>query len=129
MRRRAPLSGLAKLTLACFVAIVIATLWKIVFLGGFVPQATASGAVFLATTAGLALARTRWMPALAAAVAMLALAGALLAPPVRYILADPADAGPFATTVIQLVSFVIAAVAGIGATVQRYRQPRTAGER
>jgi hypothetical protein len=52
MQHRPPLTGLDKLTLTGFVGLT-ATCWKILFLGGLVTPAVASGVLFLATTVGM----------------------------------------------------------------------------
>jgi asparagine N-glycosylation enzyme membrane subunit Stt3 len=129
MEQRASRSQPAEPTLAAIVALLVATLWKIVFLDGFVAPAVLSALVFLATAVGLAFTGGRWMPALAVAVAAFAALGARFAPTEQDILANPANVWPFVTGVIQLVGGTIAIVAGIGATMQNYREPMAAGER
>jgi hypothetical protein len=125
MQRRPPLTGLDKLTLTGFVGLLTATWWKILFLGGLVAPAIASGLLFLATTAGLLAIRSRWMSGLAAAVATFAVVGAAQAQEVRDMLATPAEVGDFTSTVLLLAAGATAAIGAIATTVQRSRTPRT----
>jgi acyl transferase domain-containing protein len=125
MQHRSPLTGLAKLTLTGFVGLLAATWWKIVFLGGLVAPAIASGVLFLATTAGLLAFRGRWMSALAAAVASFAVLGAAQSQEVRDMLATPSQVGDFTSTVLLLLAGLTAAIGAIATTVQRSRTPPT----
>jgi hypothetical protein len=125
MQRRPPLSGLGKLTLTGFVGLLAATVWKILFLGGLVAPAIASGALFLATAAGLLAIRSRWISALAAAVATFAVLGAAQSQEVRDMLATPSEVGDFTSTVLLLAAGVTGAIGGIATTVQRSRTPPT----
>jgi hypothetical protein len=120
-----PLTGLGKLTLTGLVGLLAATVWKILFLGGLVAPAIASAVVFLATTAGLLVVRTRWMSAVAAAVATFAVLGAAQSQEVRDMLATPSDVGDFTSTVLLLAAGATGAIGGIATTVQRSRTPRT----
>jgi prepilin signal peptidase PulO-like enzyme (type II secretory pathway) len=124
MQRRPPLTGLGKLTLTGFVGLLAATWWKILFLDGLVAPAIASGVLFLATTAGLLAVRSRWMSALAAAVATFAVLGAAQAQEVRDMLATPSQVGDFTSTVLLLAAAATGAIGGIATTVQRSRTPR-----
>jgi hypothetical protein len=124
MQRRPPLTGLGKLTLTGFVGLLAATWWKILFLDGLVAPAIASGVLFLATTAGLLAIRSRWMAALAAAVATFAVLGAAQSQEVRDMLATPSQVGDFTSTVLLLVAAATGAIGGIATTVQRSRTPR-----
>jgi hypothetical protein len=124
MQPRPPLTGLGRLTLTGFVGLLAATVWKIVFLGGLVAPAIASGVLFLATTAGLLAIRSRWMSALAAAVASFAVVGAAQSQEVRDMLTTPSQVGDFTSTVL-LLAGVTAAIGAIATTVQRSRTPQT----
>jgi len=124
MQHHPPLSGLGKLTLTGFVGLLAATLWKILFLGGLVTPAIASGLLFLATTAGLLAIRARWMSAVAAGVATFAVLGAAQSQEVRDMLATPSEVGDFASTVLLLAAGATGAIGGIATTVQRSRTPR-----
>jgi len=125
MQPHPPLTGLDKLTLAGFGGLLAATGWKVVFLGGLVTPAIASGALFLATTAGLLTIRSRWMSAVAAAVATFAVGGAAQSQEVRDMLGNPSEVGDFASTVLLLLAGATGAIGGIATTVQRSRTPRT----
>jgi hypothetical protein len=124
MQHHPPLSGLGKLTLTGFVGLLAATGWKILFLGGLVTPAIASGLLFLATTAGLLTIRARWMSAVAAGVATFAVLGAAQSQEVRDMLATPSEVGDFASTVLLLAAGATGAIGGIATTVQRSRTPR-----
>jgi hypothetical protein len=124
MQRHPPLTGLGKLTLTGFVGLLAATVWKILFLGGLVAPAIASGLLFLATTVGLLAIRARWMSAVAAGVATFAVLGAAQSQEVRDMLATPSEVGDFASTVLLLLAGAIGAIGGIATTVQRSRTPR-----
>jgi hypothetical protein len=124
MQRRPPLSGLGKLTLTGFVGLLAATGWKVLFLGGLVAPAIASGVLFLATAAGLLAIRARWMSAVAAGVATFAVLGAAQSQVVRDMLATPSEVGDFASTVLLLLAGATGAIGGIATTVQRSRTPR-----
>jgi hypothetical protein len=115
---RIPASTFGMLTLAGLVGLIVATLWKILFLNGLAGAAIASATLFLATTAGLLVVHRRWMAAIAAVVSLFAVVGASQSPVVQAQLANPSDSGNFASTVLLLLSGVIAALGGIGATVQ-----------
>jgi hypothetical protein len=121
------MTGLTRLSLIGFVGLLTATVWKIVFLDGLVPPAIASGVVFAAIVVGLVVVRTRWMPAAAAAVAAFAVIGAAQSDVVRDTLANPSDVADFASSLLLLVSGVIAIVGAVGATMQRYRDRGAAG--
>jgi hypothetical protein len=125
MQPRPPLTGLDKLTVTGFVGLLVATWWKILFLGGLVAPAVASGLVFAAITAGLLAFRSRWMSALAATVASFAVLGAAQAQEVRDMLATPSAVGDFTSTVLLLAAGTTGAVGAIATTVQRSRTPRT----
>jgi hypothetical protein len=125
MQPRPPLTGLGKLTLIGFVGLLAATVWKILFLGGLVAPAVASGLLFLATTAGLLAIRRRWMSALAAGVASFAVLGAAQSQQVRDMLATPSAVGDFASTVLLLAAGATAAIGATATTVQRSRTPQT----
>jgi hypothetical protein len=123
---RRPLSGLGKLTLIGLVGLSVATWWKILFLGGLVAPAIASGILFLAITTGMLVTRARWMSALAAAVATFAVLGAVLSQEVRNQLGEPSAMGDFTSTVLLLLAGATAAIGAIGTTVQRSRARRAA---
>jgi hypothetical protein len=125
MQHRPPLTGLGKLTVTGFVGLLTATWWKILFLGGLVAPAIASGVLFAAITAGLLAFRSRWMSAVAAAVASFAVLGAAQAQEVRDMLATPSEVGDFASTVLLLAAGAIGAIGAIATTVQRSRTPQT----
>jgi hypothetical protein len=125
VQHRPPLTGLDKLTLTGFGGLLTATWWKILFLGGLVAPAIASGLLFAAITAGLLAIRSRWMSALAAGVATFAVVGAAQAQEVRDMLATPSAVGDFASTVLLLAAGATAAIGAIATTVQRSRTPRT----
>jgi hypothetical protein len=125
MHHRPPLTRLDKLTVTGFVGLLAATWWKVLFLGGLVAPAIASGLLFLAITAGLLAVRRRWMSALAAGVASFAVLGAAQAQEVRDMLATPSAVGDFTSTVLLLAAGATAAVGAIATTVQRSRTRRT----
>jgi hypothetical protein len=124
MQHRPPLTGLGKLTLTGFVGLLAATSWKILFLGGLVAPAIASGLLFLATTAGLLAIRSRWMSAAAAGVATFAVLGAAQSQEVRDMLGNPSEVGDFTSTVLLLAAGATGAIGAIATTVQRSRTPR-----
>jgi hypothetical protein len=125
MQHRPPLTRLDKLTLTGFVGLLAATWWKILFLGGLVTPAIASGMLFLATTAGLLAIRSRWMSALAAAVATFAVLGAAQSQEVRDMLTNPSQVADFTSTVLLLAAGATGAIGAIATTVQRSRTPQT----
>jgi hypothetical protein len=125
MQPRPPLTGLGKLTLTGFVGLLTATWWKIVFLGGLVAPAVASGLLFAAITAGLLAIRSRWMSALAAGVATFAVLGAAQSQEVRDMLATPSEIGDFTSTVLLLAAGTTGTIGAIATTVQRSRTPQT----
>jgi hypothetical protein len=124
MERHPPLTGFGKLTLAGFVGLLAATGWKVLFLGGLVAPAIASGVLFLVTTAGLLVFRSRWMSAAAVAVAGFAVVGAAQSQAVRDMLTTPSQVADFASTLLLLLAGATAAIGGIATTVQRSRTPR-----
>jgi hypothetical protein len=124
MQRHPPLTALGKLTLTGFVGLLAATSWKILFLGGLVAPAIASGLLFLATTAGLLAIRSRWMSAAAAGVATFAVLGAAQSQEVRDMLGNPSEVGDFTSTVLLLAAGATGAIGAIATTVQRSRTPR-----
>jgi hypothetical protein len=126
MRSPTPLTGFDRLTLTGFIGLLVATWWKILFLDGLVAPAIASGTMFLALTAALVAIRTRWIPAVAAAVAAFAVVGAAQSDVVQNTLANPSDVGDFASSVLLLAAGAIGATGGVGATVQRYRTMKAA---
>jgi hypothetical protein len=132
MKSTAPLSGLAKLTLAALVGAAIGVLVGV--LEGLVK----SGLLFLPPlvvgtiyigTAGLVATRIRWMPAIGAVYAIIMLIGAatLGASAVYSRLTTPADILGFTEVWIQMTCTVIAALAGIAATVQQYWISKSTG--
>jgi hypothetical protein len=124
MQPRPPLTGLGKLTLTGFVGLLAATWWKILFLGGLVAPAVASGVLFAATTAGLLAFRSRWMSTLAAGVATFAVLGAAQSQEVRDMLTTPSQVGDFTSTMLLLAAGATAAIGAIATTVQRSRTPQ-----
>jgi hypothetical protein len=124
MQRHPPLTGFGKLTLTGFVGLLVATGWKILFLGGLVAPAIASGLLFLATTVGLVVFRSRWMSAAAAVVAGFAVVGAAQSQAVRDMLATPSQVADFTSTLLLLLAGATGAIGGIATTVQRSRTPR-----
>jgi fucose 4-O-acetylase-like acetyltransferase len=116
--KRAPLSGLEKLMLVGLVGVTI---------GAFGVEQTHKGQteiialVFVAlplVLAGLVIARIRWMPAVAAAVAAIFILGAVLTAGELSYLIHPAASWGFAAIVVELLSCVLVLFAGIGATVR-----------
>jgi uncharacterized membrane protein len=81
------------------------------------------GLIILLAAAGLvALAtRWRWTTIVAVIVSLFLLVGGVLAPQAREQLSDPTQVGIFIGTLIQLLALVVALVAGVAATRQRYR--------
>ncbi len=73
--------------------------------------------------AGLVLARTRWMPAVAALVAALFVVGAVLTAGEVSYLTHPAATWAFAAIVVELLSGVLVLLAGIRATVLPHGKP------
>ena len=124
MQPHPPLSGLGKLTLTGFVGLLAATGWKVLFLGGLVAPAIASGVLFVVTTVGLLVFRSRWMSAAAAAVASFAVVGAVQSQAVRDMLTTPSQVGDFTSTLLLLLAGATGAIGGIATTVQRSRTPR-----
>jgi hypothetical protein len=124
MQRHPPLTGFGKLTLTGFVGLLVATGWKVLFLGGLVAPAIASGLLFLATTAGLLVFRSRWMSAAAAVVAGFAVVGAAQSQAVRDMLTTPSQVADFTSTLLLLLAGATGAIGGIATTVQRSRTPR-----
>jgi len=118
--KRTPLSGLEKLILVGLVGVTI---------GAFGVEQTHKGQteiialVFVAlplVLVGLVIARIRWMPAVAAAVAAIFILGAVLTAGELSYLTHPAATWAFAAIVVELLSCVFVLFAGIGATVQQY---------
>jgi hypothetical protein len=81
---------------------------------GLLVLLAAAGLVALAT-------RWRWTIILGVIVSLFLLVGGSLAPQARQQLGNPSQAGVFIGTVIQLLALVVALVAGVAATRQRYR--------
>jgi len=120
LSKSAPLSGLEKLILVGLVGVTI---------GAFGVEQTHKGQtenialVFVAlplVLAGLVIARIRWMPAVAAAVAAIFILGAVLTAGELSYLTHPAATWAFVAIVVELLSCVLVLFAGIGATVQQY---------
>ena len=135
---RPPLSGLARLTLLALVAAAVGVLVGVIeglVKSGhlFVPPLVV-GTIYL-LSAGLIATRIRWMPAVGALFAIMMLLGAatLGVSAVFLRLTHPADVLGFAEIWIQMAGTLIAAIAGIAATVQaivqRMRASQSAGER
>jgi hypothetical protein len=124
MQRHPPLTGFGRLTLTGLVGLLVATGWKVLFLGGLVAPAIASGVLFAATTAGLLVFRSRWMSAAAAVVAGFAVVGAAQSPAVREMLATPSQVADFTSTLLLLLAGATGVIGGIATTVQRSRTPR-----
>jgi hypothetical protein len=131
MKTRAPLSGLAKLTLIAFVGMGIG------FLGGELEGIVKAGVLFVPPlvvgtlsllAAGLVATRVRWLLAVAAVYATVMLLGAatLGESAVLSRLTNPADVMAFLETWVQMPSTVVAAIAGVAATVQQYRTSQLA---
>lgn len=121
--RRAPLSALAKWTVATLMIGVAQVIYlQVAILRSFDPPIApvfgAPALVFAALVAGL---RRRWAPLLGALYWALALAAN--APYVAYDLAHPEFRVSFALSVVQSVTALIGLAAGIGATLQNYRTP------
>ncbi len=121
--KRAPLSGLEKLLLVGLLGVTI---------GAFGVEQTHKGQteiialVFVAlplVLAGLVLARTRWMPAVAALVAALFVVGAVLTAGEVSYLTHPAATWAFAAIVVELLSGVLVLLAGVRATVLPHGKP------
>jgi hypothetical protein len=81
------------------------------------------GLIILLAAAGLVAlaARWRWTSIVGVIVSLFLLVGGALAPQARQQLGDPTQVGVFIGTVIQLLALVVALVAGVAATRQRYR--------
>ena len=137
-KTRPPLSGLARLTMLALIGAAIGVLVGVVeglVKSGhlFVPPLVV-GTIYLAS-AGLIATRIRWMPAVGALYAIIILLGAatLGASSVFLRLTNPADVLGFTEIWIQMTGTLIAAVAGIAATVQaimhRLRGSKSAGVR
>ena len=125
MKSTAPLSGLAKLTLAALVGAAIGVLVGVfeglVKSGHLFLPPLVVGTIYLGT-AGLVATRIRWMPAMGAVYATIMLIGAatLGASAVFSRLTTPADILGLTEAWIQMTCTVIAALAGIAATVRQY---------
>lgn len=119
-RAHPPLAALGKLTLTALVGIALVMFYlQTVVFGEFDPVGAMMGVLPL-VFAGLVATGWRWTPALGALTG-----GALLAiigPELHHIFASPSD-GMFAPVVVLLALILIAAGAGIGATIQNYRRP------
>jgi len=70
--------------------------------------------------AGLMIARIRWMPVVAAAVAAIFILGAVLKAGELSYLTHPAATWAFASIAVELLSGVLVLFVGIGATVRQY---------
>jgi len=123
IKATAPLSGLAKLTLAALVGAAIGVLVGVVeglvkLDALFLPPLVV-GTLYLGT-AGLIATRIRWMPAVGALYATIMLIGAttLGASSVFLRLTHPADVLGFSEIWVQMTCTLIAAVVGIAATIQ-----------
>jgi hypothetical protein len=81
---------------------------------GLLVLLAAAGLVALAT-------RWRWTMIVGVIVSLFLLVGGALARQAREQLGDPGQVGVFIGTVIQLLALVVALVAGMAATRQRYR--------
>jgi hypothetical protein len=81
------------------------------------------GLIILLAAAGLVALSTRWRwtTIVGVIVSLFLLVGGALAPQARAQLGDPGQVGVFIGTVIQLLALVVALVAGVAATRQRYR--------
>jgi hypothetical protein len=77
--------------------------------------------MFLAATAGSIAIRRRWMSGVAAGVAIVAVVGAMQAAIVQAMLTNPRDIGNFASTVLLLLSGVVAAIGGVSEATQGVR--------
>jgi len=135
---RPPLSGLARLTLlalfAAAVGVLVGVIEGLVKSGHLFVPPLVVGTIYL-MSAGLIATRIRWMPAVGALFAIIMLLGAatLGASAVFLRLTHPEDVFGFAEIWIQMAGTLIAAIAGIAATVQaivqRMRASQSAGER
>jgi hypothetical protein len=116
MRGRTSVSRLRTLTFIGLVTMAVATLWKIVWLGGLYIPAAWISAVVQAGLAALVMssraARVLWMAAVAAALMVI---GALSSPVVTAMLQNPTDVARFVSTVLQLAGGTVATVAGVWA--------------
>ncbi len=133
MKSTAPLSGLAKLTLAALVGaaigVLVGVLEGLVKSGDLFLPPLVVGTIYIGT-AGLVATRIRWMPAMGAVYATIMLIGAatLGASTVYSRLTTPADSLGFTEVWIQMTCTVIAALAGIAATVQQYWISKSTGK-
>jgi hypothetical protein len=119
MRETRPLTRLQTLTFIGLLAMTVATVWKILWLGGlYIPAAWISGGVQAVLAVLVVSTRAPWILVMAAVAAALMVIGALSSPVVTAMLQYPADVGRFASTLLQLMGGAVAAVAGVWAGVQ-----------
>jgi hypothetical protein len=119
MREGRPVPRLRTLTFIGLVAMAVATLWKIVWLGGlYIPAAWISGIVQAGLAALVMSSRAWWALSLAAVAAALMVVGALSSPVVMAMLQNPTDVARFVSTILQLAGGTVAAVAGVWSGVQ-----------
>ncbi|MGH8905494.1 MAG: hypothetical protein ACRD0K_03020 [Egibacteraceae bacterium] len=113
-----------KITLASLTAMGASSLWIALLdyarYDFVVPEALIIAGVVLAL-AGLVATRLRWAPALAGTIAGLITASLLTVPFVVMRLTDPETVWFFLANTLLLASGLVATVAGITATVARYR--------
>ncbi len=121
---RTPLAPLGTLTLAALLGNALAYLVQFSYLlltAGMVVPPILIIAVLTVLVAGAVATGWRWMPLLGAFVALVTSTLTLSVPPVIYALTHPGNVVTFSTSVALLACALVALVAGVGATIQNYR--------
>ncbi len=122
MNQRISLSASSKLTVAAL--LVAAAGFVIQIVSGVDVPTVPPGLVILLVAAGLiAFSPWRWMPVVGAAVGLFLLVGFFASGAVGSLL-EPSQLGVFVGAWVQFLAVIVAAVAGIAATIQNYR-PRS----
>ena len=116
LRARQPLSALTKLTLVALLVNAVAYSSEFIWIGQLDREVGIAVGCLLVTSALVAMG-WRWTPAPGALLAGFLIVGN---PFLLYNLSHPGNIGFFAATVVEVVSGLIALVAGIGATAQNH---------
>jgi hypothetical protein len=129
---RQPLATLGKLTAAALIgsALAYATLLLTILLSGAFVLPLLIVAVVLLFVAGIIATGLRWAPLLGALVGLGTMIGGVFTQQYFvYHLTHPAEVGPFLISLLICVFAVVAICAGVGATVQNYRDRARLGPR
>ena len=119
MNQRSSLSPASKLTVAALLIAAAGFLIQIVS-GVEFPTVPLGLVILLAAAAVVALLSWRWIPIVGAAVGLFLLLGFFASGAVSNLL-DPSRLGVFIGAWIQFLAVIVAALAGIAATIQSYR--------